>query len=339
MPLLKNKKFNKFLSIWLLVLISMVIFIIFIGGLTRLTDSGLSITEWQVFSGILYPITDDQWNYYFQLYKEIPQYNLINNLMSINDFKFIFFWEYFHRMLGRLIGITFIIPFTYLIYVRALKIEYIIKFFVIFLLISFQGFIGWYMVQSGLVNNVSVSHYRLSIHLFFAFIILSTLLWYYLNLSTQINKSFFNSTNSFSSIKILIYLIFTQIIFGAFVSGLDAGKIYQTWPLMNNSYFPDDSYLINVLNFDNQSIVQFIHRNLAYVIFFISLFIGYQIIFKKIIKLIRSYYIFIFFIVLQIVLGIITLLSNVNIYIASMHQISSIFLVIFSLKLYHRSID
>ena len=137
----------------------------------------------------------------------------------------------------------------------------------------------------------------------------------------------------------MIYLIFTQIIFGAFVSGLDAGKIYQTWPLMNNSYFPDDSYLINVLNFDNQSIVQFIHRNLAYVIFFISLFIGYQIIFKKIIKLIRSYYIFIFFIVLQIVLGIITLLSNVNIYIASMHQISSIFLVIFSLKLYHRSID
>ena len=339
MPLLKNIRFSKFLSIWLLTLISMVIFIIFVGGLTRLTGSGLSITEWQFFSGIFYPITDSQWNFYFKLYKEIPQFNLVNNLMSIDDFKFIFFWEYFHRLLGRLIGVAFIVPFFYLIYMRALKIEYVVKFSVIFFLISLQGFVGWYMVQSGLVNNVSVSHYRLSIHLFFAFIILSSLFWYYLNSSNRINKSFFYSKNSFFSIKILIFLLFAQIIFGAFVSGLDAGKIYQTWPLMNNSYFPDDSYYVNIFNFDNQSIVQFIHRNLAYVIFFVSLFIGYQIILKKIKKLSKSYFVFFSFIILQIVLGVLTLLSNVNIYIASMHQISSIFLIIFSLKLYHLSID
>jgi len=339
MPILQDIKFNKLLSIWLLALILLVIFIIFVGGLTRLTDSGLSITEWQVFSGVFYPITNDQWNYYFELYKTIPQFNLLNNSMTIDEFKFIFFWEYFHRMLGRLIGITFIIPFIYFIYVRALKLEYLIKFSIILLLISLQGFIGWFMVKSGLTNDVTVSHYRLSLHLLFAFIILSTLLWYYLNLLTQKNKLFFNIKNSFFSIKILIFLLFVQLIIGAFVSGLDAGKIYQTWPLMNNNYFPDDSYFKNILDFDNRSIVQFIHRNLAYLILFLSLFISYQIIFKKMSKISKSYSIFIFFIFLQIFLGIITLLSNINVYFASLHQISSIFLVISSLNLYHCSID
>ena len=163
--------------------------------------------------------------------------------------------------------------------------------------------------------------------------------WYYLNLLTQKNKLFFNIKNSFFSIKILIFLLFVQIIIGAFVSGLDAGKIYQTWPLMNNNYFPDDSIFKNILDFDNRSTVQFIHRNLAYLILFVSLFISYQIIFKKRSKVSKSYSIFIFFIFLQIFLGIITLLSNINIYFASIHQISSIFLVISSLNLYHCSID
>ena len=339
MPILQDIKFNKLLSIWLLALILLVIFIIFVGGLTRLTESGLSITEWQVFSGVFYPITNDQWNSYFELYKTIPQFNLLNNSMTIDEFKFIFFWEYFHRMLGRIIGITFIIPFIYFIYVKALKLEYLIKFSIIFLLISLQGFIGWFMVKSGLTNDVTVSHYRLSLHLLFAFIILSTLFWYYLNLLTQKNKLFFNIKNSFFSIKILIFLLFVQIIIGAFVSGLDAGKIYQTWPLMNNNYFPDDSIFKNILDFDNRSTVQFIHRNLAYLILFVSLFISYQIIFKKRSKVSKSYSIFIFFIFLQIFLGIITLLSNINIYFASIHQISSIFLVISSLNLYHCSID
>jgi cytochrome c oxidase assembly protein subunit 15 len=334
----KNEKYYNFLSIWFVGLITLVALIIVIGGLTRLTDSGLSITKWEVFTGILPPLNEIQWEKYFSEYKTIPQYTLLNSGMSLEEFKYIFFWEYFHRMLGRIIGLFFLIPFIYLICKGVLN-NYLKKRLIgIMILIFLQAFIGWYMVTSGLTNNVSVNHYRLSLHLFAAFVIFSSLVWMFMNHYNEIKKKFFQTNSSFIFLKILLFLIYLQIIIGAFVSGLDAGKIYQTWPLMNGSYFPTDNFLINLFNFNDHGFVQFLHRNIAYIIFFLSIYTGVFIYKNKIIKLYNSYLFFILFVGLQILLGILILYSNVNIYFASLHQISSIFLIISFLNLYFRSI-
>ena len=146
---------------------------IIIGGLTRLTNSGLSITEWELFKGILPPLTNEQWYNYFSLYKDIPQYNLVNFNMTLEEFKVIFYWEYFHRILARLIGIFFIVPLIYFQFIAKLKSKYLPTCHLILFLIIIQGIVGWYMVKSGLINNVTVCHYRLSLHLSIAFIIIS----------------------------------------------------------------------------------------------------------------------------------------------------------------------
>ena len=266
-----NKNYEKLIIYWLRSVIFLLFSMIIVGGLTRLTGSGLSITQWELFTGILPPFTNQVWNDYFSLYKKIPQFEFVNSNMNLNEFKTIFLWEYAHRILGRLIGLFFLIPLIYFLYRKAVSREYKIKFSIIFLLILFQGFIGWYMVQSGLINDITVSHYRLSLHLLIAFIILSSTFWIYLNITNAVSKKFFNFSYEFISIKIFLLLIFLQIVFGAFVSGLDAGRAYQTWPLMNGSYFPNDLNIKNIqdlFNFDNHSLVQFLHRNIAYLIFF-----------------------------------------------------------------------
>tara|TARA_B110000211_G_scaffold143399_1_gene163679 strand:- start:12 stop:1028 length:1017 start_codon:yes stop_codon:yes gene_type:complete len=336
--MLKNKKYHTFFSTWLFFLILLVATIIVVGGLTRLTESGLSITEWELFSGVLPPFTNAEWENYFQKYKEIPQFILLNSKMSMEEFKTIFLWEYYHRLLGRLIGLAFLIPFLYLIFRNALDKKLIINFLLIFILILFQGLIGWYMVKSGLTNNVTVSHYRLAFHLFTAFIIFSSLMWIFINNYTKQNINFLQLNLKFLTIKILILLIFTQIIIGAFVSGLDAGRIYQSWPLMNGNYLPNDYFLKDLFNFNKPSFVQFMHRNIAYLVFIFTVYLGFFIYRNKITRLYNSYSLFLFFIILQVLLGVSTLLSNLNILFASSHQISSIFLVACSLQLYHRSI-
>ena len=336
--MLKNKKYHIFFSVWLGGLISLVILIILVGGLTRLTESGLSITKWELISGILPPFTTADWEKYFLQYKEIPQFILLNSKMSLDQFKTIFLWEYYHRLLGRVIGLFFIIPFLFLIYKKVLDKSTIIKLSFIFILILSQGVIGWYMVKSGLTNNISVSHYRLAFHLFTAFIIFSSLLWILMNYYTNQNKRIFQINPNFISLQILIFLMFIQIIIGALVSGLDAGKIYQTWPLMNDNYFPDDYSFNDFFDLSNPSFVQFIHRNIAYLIFFLAVYLGILFYKNKEVELYNSYLIFFLFIMLQIILGISVLFSNLNILIASMHQISSIFLIGSSLNLFHRSI-
>ena len=173
---LKNEdKFRNYFLAWLLCLIVLISLIIVVGGLTRITDSGLSITEWDLFSGIFPPTHLDEWEKYFLLYKQIPQYTLINYDMSLDEFKYIFLWEYYHRLLGRIIGITFLFPFLYFFYMKILNLRYQFNLSLILFLIILQGAVGWYMVKSGLVNNVTVSHYRLSLHLLIAFIILSSI--------------------------------------------------------------------------------------------------------------------------------------------------------------------
>jgi len=248
---------------------------IVVGGLTRLTDSGLSITQWQLFSGILPPLNNDQWNKYFELYKEIPEYKLQNYLMSLEEFKVIFWWEFIHRFLGRLIGIFFLLPLFF--FFLKLGFNQTKNLFIIFILICLQGFIGWYMVESGLIDRVDVSHYRLSIHLVVAFIILSLILWNYLRYK-EIKRSIHKIRNILPII--FLFLLFVQISIGALVSGMDAGKIYNSWPLMGSGYFPDDNSIKNLFTlsvFNEASLVQFIHRNLAYLIVFVYLLIFFNI--------------------------------------------------------------
>ena len=167
---------------WLLITFIMVFLMVIVGGLTRLTNSGLSITEWELFKGILPPLNIDSWNKYFSLYKEIPQYYLVNSNMTLGEFKVIFYWEYFHRMLGRMIGLFFLLPLIYFVYKKKINQKYLNICYLILFLILIQGFVGWYMVESGLVNNITVSHYRLSLHLTIAFIIISLLFWNLLNI-------------------------------------------------------------------------------------------------------------------------------------------------------------
>ena len=335
-----NKKYDKLFTSWLIALILLIALMIVVGGLTRLTDSGLSITQWELFSGILPPFNNQDWIYYFNLYKEIPEYKLQNYSMTMSEFKIIFWWEWAHRFLGRVIGLATIIPLLYFSF--KFEIKKLLNLYIIFFLICFQGFIGWYMVSSGLVDRVDVSHYRLSIHLLIAFIILASLFWNFLNIVNNKNKKFFSNKSNFISIKILIFLIFSQIVFGAFVSGLDAGKIYQTWPLMNDSYIPNDVNFSNYnefLNFNDRSVVQFFHRNLAYIIFLLIIFIGFTIRKFNKINLFKEYNYLLIFVLIQIFLGILALLTNLNMIVASLHQISSIFLIIFSINFYYKSIN
>ena len=322
---IENKVFKKYISYWLASMFWIVSIMIVVGGLTRLTDSGLSITEWELFSGFLPPLNETQWNVYFNLYKEIPEYKLQNYLITLDEFKVIFWWEFSHRFLGRLIGIFFILPLIY--FSIKLGFNKSKNLFIIFFLICLQGFVGWYMVSSGLIDRVDVSHYRLSLHLVLAFLILSLIFWNYLK-NNEISRS--EKKINFSLPIIFILLIFFQISIGAFVSGMDAGKIYNSWPLMGTSYFPDDSSIVNLFSlnaFNDPSLVQFMHRNLAYLIFIFYLLILFVVYknnasnFFKVIKIIG------FILIIQIVLGILTLLSGAQMIFSSMHQISSIFLV------------
>ena len=328
-----NTKINNQLSIWLIVMFWIISIMIVVGGLTRLTDSGLSITKWELFSGFLPPLNQNDWILYFNLYKEIPEFKLQNYNMNIQEFKVIFWWEWVHRFLGRVIGIGFLIPLIY--FSIKIKISKLSNLYLIFFLICFQGFIGWYMVRSGLVDRIDVSHFRLSVHLLMAFLILSLILWNYLKIN--VNNNISNKINPLIPFFFLI-LIFIQIVIGAFVSGMDAGKIYNSWPFMGNTYFPDDNDITNLFRlsvFSEPSLVQFIHRNLAYTIGFFYLFIFYKIYKNKMYELYKSLNILGLFILLQTILGIFTVIYGAQIYIASMHQLSSIFLVSSSIYFFY----
>ena len=332
-----EKKINNLFIYWLSISLILIFFIIIVGGLTRLTNSGLSITEWELFKGILPPLNENTWNIYFEQYKRIPQYKLLNFNMSLEEFKVIFYWEYFHRILARIIGLFFLIPLIYFYISKKIKKKHINICILIFLLILFQGIIGWFMVKSGLVNNISVSHYRLSIHLITAFFIISTIFWLLMNIFNNKNKKFFKLSKNNLPFLFLMFIIFTQIVMGAFVSGLDAGKIYQTWPLMGDTYFPNDILLMefkDVIEFNNHSLVQFYHRNLAYFIILYVICLSFIIYKRKLINLYKPLKILILFLVLQAILGIFTLVSNLNIYLASLHQITSVFLIFSALNLY-----
>tara|TARA_B100001093_G_C26698889_1_gene958113 strand:- start:175 stop:1185 length:1011 start_codon:yes stop_codon:yes gene_type:complete len=312
----------KYLKLWLITLFLLIILMIGVGGLTRLTDSGLSITAWELFSGILPPLNINEWNFYFSEYKKIPEYQNINYGMTLDEFKIIFYWEYAHRLLARLVGLFSLIPLLiFSLIFRHVK-NYSNKYYLIFFLICLQGFIGWYMVSSGLIKNNDVSHFRLSLHLSLALFILCLIFWFILEVF-EVKK--FQEKIPNLLLLFILKLIVIQIILGAFLSGLDGGLIYNSWPDMNGSFFPNDVKFSDVINsqlFNNPSIVQFLHRITAYILLFSIIFLNLIYIKKK--YAIKNILYFDIAILIQIFLGIITLISGVEIKYASLHQLGSI---------------
>ena len=328
--------FKRFVEIWLYSMFILVFLIVAVGGLTRLTDSGLSITEWELFKGILPPLTDSKWLFYFDEYKKIPEYVEINYNMTLSEFKVIYYWEYGHRILARLIGLFSIIPMIYLFFKFKKERKNIFKYSVIFILICVQGFVGWFMVSSGLIENTDVSHYRLALHLSLALTILSIIFWFIME---TIKISPFKKKFNNSFLNFFFILIILQIVLGAFLAGMDGGLIYNSWPDMNGNFLPNDINNIDLFlysSLDNPSVVQFYHRFTAYLLFISLLFLNYytyrtKIDFKPV--LILNIAIFV-----QIVLGIVTLITGVKITYASLHQLGSVFVLTSFLYIKYKNI-
>ena len=320
-----SDNYIKYLRLWLITLFLLIILMVAVGGLTRLTDSGLSITAWELFTGILPPLNINEWNFYFSEYKKIPEYQNINYGMNLKEFKIIFYWEYAHRLLARLVGLFALFPLIFFSINFKNTKYYSNKYYWIFFLICLQGFIGWYMVSSGLIENNDVSHFRLSVHLTLALFILCLIFWFLLDL---FNISKFKIKISNFLLIFILKLIILQIILGAFLSGLDGGLIYNSWPDMNGTFFPSDVSMNDYLNFQlfyNPSIIQFFHRLTAYILLFSIIFLNYIFIKNKL--NFRNILFFDFAVVLQIFLGIITLISGAEIKYASLHQLGSIFVL------------
>ena len=315
----------KYLKLWLITLFLLIVSMVAVGGLTRLTDSGLSITAWELFTGILPPLNINEWDNYFAEYKKIPEYKNINFGMTLSEFKTIFYWEYAHRLLARIVGLFSLLPLIFF----SLKFKnhkfYSNKYYIIFLLVCLQGFIGWYMVRSGLIENNDVSHFRLSIHLSLALFLLCLIFWFLLDLF-NIKKFKINISNLL--IFSILFLIVLQIILGSFLSGLDGSLIYNSWPDMNGFFFPNDVNIKDYLSselFYNPSIIQFFHRITAYILLFFIIILNYKIIKNKF--NILNILLFDIAVLLQIFLGIITLTSGADIKYASLHQLGSIFVL------------
>ncbi len=314
---------NKGIAIWLLCGCFLIFCMVVIGGITRLTGSGLSITEWKPIMGTVPPLNDEEWQIAFQKYQQIPQFQKINYNFQLEDFKSIFWWEFIHRQLGRFIGIVFIIPFLWFYFKGRFDRSTLNKALFLFFLGGLQGVIGWLMVKSGLTERTNVSHIRLSIHLITAFFTFGFTLYFALEILLGKIKSSSEKIN-----RRLIYILFSvvtlQIIYGAFVAGLHAGNIYNTFPLMNGKIIPEGLFYLEpawINFFDNQVMVQFIHRFLAGTIVLLSGLIFFPLLKSSI----NSYQkkaisFFLIALFLQVILGIFTLLTSVNIALAVLHQ-------------------
>lgn len=259
-----NKK-KKAVAIWLLVGVFMIMIQVLIGGITRLTGSGLSMTEWEPIMGTIPPLNQDDWMSAFASYQEIAQYKYINNHFTLSDFKFIFFWEWFHRVWARSLGIVFAIPFVYFLVKKYFLKEMILPLIILFILGGFQGFIGWYMVQSGLYGSelLHVSHIRLSVHFISALTLLIYTLWFALKLLVP-KKKLIGDTKVRNYFLLVVGVLTVQLFYGAFMAGLLAARVAPTWPTINGYWFPapmlNNHWINHPLN------VQFVHRGLAYLL-------------------------------------------------------------------------
>ena len=332
-------KINIF-SIWLLSLTLSICAIILIGGYTRISDSGLSITEWLPITGVVYPLSETQWQVEFSKYQKIDEFMLVNSAMTLNEFKFIYFWEWFHRFFARFIGILYLVPLIYLLINKKIHKNYQTRIFLIGFLLGVQAVIGWYMVKSGLVGRVDVSQYRLAMHLSMAFIILGITFQTFLETSINYinNKNFYYKKNSEILFLSLLLFIFLQIAYGAFVSGTHSGLLFNTWPMYNGNIFPliENNVLRGFINFfETGEYIIFAHRTFAIFLLILVFYINY-IFYKKNTIVNRSYLLLLFnlFFIFQILLGILMTFQNIPWHLALAHQGNSIILFLISITMW-----
>ena len=318
----KSENFQ--ISLWLVSLMSIILLMIIVGGLTRLTESGLSMVDWRLFMGTIPPLSHGDWLKVFEDYKQYPEYQIKNINMTLSEFKYIFWWEYGHRVLGRLIGIIFIIPFIYFALKKYFSNEELYSYSFLLFLGGAQGIIGWWMVKSGLDVNPYVSHLRLAVHLIIAQIILSLIAYLFLKrLDIGIYKNHFSSHKTFFIFFNII--IFFTVIYGAFMAGLDAGKSFNTWPKMGDNYIPENLIFIEDRLFgffDNSVFMHFFHRALAYLSFLTILYMCFKH-FKGIENKYQKihFLIVLFLVLIQLFIGVFVVLSNVQVSLGSIHQI------------------
>ena len=328
------------ISIWLLALTIMTFFIIIIGGLTRLTNSGLSIVDWRPIMGVIPPLTYLDWVEIFNNYKVTPEFQIVNKSITLDEFKYIFWWEWIHRFFARCIGFVFIFPFMYFWLKNRIPIKIFLSLILVFVFGLFQAFIGWWMVKSGLIDNPYVSAYRLTFHLFNALIIFSILFWSTLNSFFEKNKKKDNNKIINIFFNTGLFFLFITIISGGFMAGTHSGQSFNTFPLMNGEFIPEGYYFKEygwVNSFENTVAINFNHRWLAsFTFLLICSFHLYLLISTKYKGDNFSLILVIITISLQFFLGILTLINNVPIFFASLHQTNSVLLLASMLFAYHR---
>lgn len=321
---------NKSVVIWLLTGCLLIFLMVVIGGITRLTHSGLSMVDWNPIMGFIPPLNETDWNVAFEKYKLYPEYQLVNSHFTLEEFKSIFFWEYLHRVIGRVIGLVFIIPFIYFLIRKRLSREVILQSLILLAMGGLQGFIGWWMVKSGLVKDPDVSHYRLATHLITAFLTFAYTFWVALGLIYEDKK-----TLDFKGLRLVLYFIFgatvIQIIYGAFVAGLNAGFVMNTFPKMGDQWINDSVTALAPFwtNFvEGIGGVQFVHRYLAYVV--VSLILYFAIACRKYELTIRQKIAtktMLYAVGVQFLLGVFTLLYAVPVWLGVVHQVGAFLLL------------
>ena len=334
---------QKSIAVWLFVCCAMVFIMVVVGGVTRLTDSGLSIVEWQPVSGTLPPMSQNDWDEFHQKYRETPQYQQINKGMSVDEFKSIFWWEYIHRVLGRLIGLVFFIPFVYFLIKKQIDKPLGIKLSGIFVLGGLQGLMGWYMVMSGLVDDPHVSQYRLTAHLGLAFVIFAAMFWVASDLLYDKNKSphdpeALRGVRRFSIG--LTWLIFIMVLSGGLVAGIRAGLAYNTFPLMNGHFIPPEIFMLEPWwrnFFENMATVQFDHRMIAWILMFTIPYFWFKARKQQLSDSAKlACNLLLVMLVIQVGLGISTLLLAVPLTLAAAHQGGAMLLFTAALWVNHK---
>jgi cytochrome c oxidase assembly protein subunit 15 len=320
---------SKYCRVWLIILLVLIVCMVVVGGMTRLTDSGLSIVEWKPVTGILLPLSNAKWVVEFEKYKVTPEFLLVNMEMTLDAFKTIYLWEWGHRQLGRVIGLVWFVGFLWLLITRNIPDGWKGKFFIIGVLIGFQGLVGWWMVYSGLMAEMTdVASYRLATHLGMAFCIVGLILWFILLLERKAESLMLGRRSRDKTLSIYMNLflvaLFFQIILGALVAGIDAGTAYTDWPFMAGEIFPSDylafdGFLGNFL--ENPAAVQFNHRVSAYALTLIGILTWLRSR-KSPIKFLRNCHSFLLLVLSsQVVLGIVTVIYGAPYQIAILHQL------------------
>jgi cytochrome c oxidase assembly protein subunit 15 len=326
---------------WLLVCCALVFAMVVVGGVTRLTHSGLSITEWQPIVGTLPPLNDVQWQQAFAKYQQTPEYRLVNHDMTIEGFKRIFWWEYFHRLLGRAIGVVFLLPFVYFVARRRIARRYVKPLVAIFVLGALQGAMGWYMVQSGLVDDPRVSQFRLTAHLGLAFLIFGAMLWTAMSMLAPDRQPVV--TPAQRSTRALAFalaaLVLVMVLTGGLVAGIRAGFAYNTFPLMNGAIVPPEIFMIDPWwrnFFWNMATVQFDHRLIAWALAFAVPIVWWKI--RATVASARARTganVLLALLAAQLALGIATLINVVPLSLAAAHQAGAVLVFAAALNVAH----